>query len=81
MPRRARAALRARLRADAPGELYELAVAIGAPTSLEAIGMPADGIDEAARRVVIEAADNVRPPNTALIRQMLDDAFHGRKPA
>lgn len=66
---------------DAPGELYELAVAIGAPTSLEAIGMPADGIDAATRRVVTDAADNVRVPDEALIRQMLDDAYHGRKPA
>ncbi len=65
---------------QAPGALYDLAESIGAPTSLESIGMPADGLDEAARRVVIEAAANVRPPEEALIRQMLDDAFHGRKP-
>ncbi len=65
---------------DAPAALHELAHAIGAPTSLEAIGMPADGLDEAARRVVEEAAANVRPPDQASIRQMLDDAFHGRTP-
>ncbi len=65
---------------DAPAALHDLAHAIGAPTSLEAIGMPADGLDEAARRVVEEAAANVRPPDQASIRQMLDDAFHGRTP-
>jgi alcohol dehydrogenase class IV len=65
---------------DAPGALFDLAAAIGAPTSLEAIGMPADGLDEAARRVVAEAAGNVRPPETDGIRQMLDDAFRGRRP-
>lgn len=63
-----------------PTALYDLAVAIGAPTSLEAIGMPADGIDEATRRVVEEAAANVRPPEPDGIRHMLDDAFHGRVP-
>ena len=42
--------------------------------------MPADGLDEAARRVVAEAAGNVRPPELDGIRRMLDDAFHGRRP-
>ena len=66
---------------DAPRALFELAAAIGAPTSLESIGVPADGLDEAARRILIDAAANVRPPEEGSIRQMLDDAFHGRKPA
>ena len=66
---------------EAPEAIFELARSIGAPTSLEAIGMPADGIDAAARRVVEEAAANVRPPDEASIRQMLDDAYHGRRPA
>lgn len=68
-------------REQVPAALFDLAAAIGAPTSLEAIGMPADGIDEAARRIVVEASANVRPPVEASIRQMLDDAFHGRRPA
>ena len=63
-----------------PGAMFDLAAAIGAPTSLEAIGMPADGLDEAARRVVTEAAANVRPPEEEGIRQMLDDAYFGRRP-
>lgn len=66
---------------DPPGALFELAAAIGAPTSLDAIGMPADGIDEAARRVVADAAGNVRPPEQDGIRQLLEDAFAGRRPA
>jgi len=65
---------------DVPGTLFDLAAAIGAPTSLEEIGMPADGLDEATRRVVLEAAANVRPPGKDMIRQMLDNAFHGRRP-
>ena len=64
-----------------PAAIFGLARSIGAPTSLEAIGMPADGIDAAARRVVDEAAANVRPPDEASIQRMLDDAFHGRVPA
>ncbi len=66
--------------ADAPGALYDLAAAIGAPISLESIGMPSSGLDEAARRVAVEAAANVRPPDTQGIRRMLDDAFWGRRP-
>ncbi|MDE0605182.1 MAG: maleylacetate reductase [bacterium] len=63
-----------------PGAMFDLAAAIGAPTSLEAIGMPAEGLDEAARRVVTEAAANVRPPEEDGIRQMLDNAYFGRRP-
>ena len=66
--------------ADVPAAFFDLAAAIGAPTSLEALGMPAEGIDEATPRVVTEAAGNVRPPTTDGIRQMLDDAFCGRRP-
>ncbi len=65
---------------DAPGALHDLAADVGAPASLAALGMPEDGLDEAARRVVVEAAGNVRPPEPAGIRRMLDDAYHGRRP-
>lgn len=65
---------------EVPGAFFDLSVAIGAPTSLDAIGMPADGLDEAARRTVTAAADNVRPPALDGIRVMLDAAFHGRRP-
>jgi alcohol dehydrogenase class IV len=66
---------------DPAGALFDLSATIGAPTSLAAIGMPAGGLDEAARRVMVEAAGNVRPPEQGGIRQLLDDAFHGRRPA
>lgn len=65
---------------DAAAAMFDLALAIGAPTSLASIGMPEDGLDEAARRVVIDAAANVRAPEYDGIRSMLDDAFHGRRP-
>ena len=60
--------------------MFDLAATIGAPTDLASIGMPADGLDEAARRIVVDAAGNVRPPDFDSIRTMLDDAFHGRRP-
>jgi maleylacetate reductase len=65
---------------DAPGALHDLAAAVGAPASLAALGMPEDGLDQATRRVVAEAAGNVRPPEPDGIRRMLDDAYHGRRP-
>jgi maleylacetate reductase len=66
---------------DAPGALHDLAAAVEAPASLAAMGMPAEGLDEAARRVVVEAAANVRPPEPEGIRRMLEDAYSGRRPA
>ena len=66
--------------ADVPGALYDLAVAIGAPTSLAEIGMPADGIAEAAKRVVAEAAANVRPPDLPAIETFLSAAYEGTRP-
>jgi maleylacetate reductase len=65
---------------DPPGALYDLANAVGAPAGLAELGMPADGLDDAARRVVEEATGNVRKPEVAGIRRMLDDAYHGRRP-
>ncbi len=66
--------------ADVPGALFDLSVSIGAPTSLQAIGMPEDGIDEAARRIVVDAAHNVRETEFDGIRSMLIAAFRGDRP-
>jgi maleylacetate reductase len=65
---------------DPAAALYDLAASIDAPTSLAEIGMPAEGIDDAARRVVVAAATNVRPPELDGIRRMLDDAWRGQRP-
>ena len=65
----------------AAGLLYDLAIAVGAPTSLAAIGMPAAGLDEAAARAAAEiGAGNPRPVDAASIRALLDDAYAGRRP-
>ena len=69
---------------DAPGALFDLAAAVGAPTSLAAIGMPADGLDEATRLVVAEAAGQRaaagaggHPPDA---RRHVRGAAPGRRP-
>lgn len=65
---------------EVPGALHDLARSIDAPTSLREIGMPEDGIDEAARRTVEEAAANVRRPELDGVRAMLRAAFDGTRP-
>lgn len=67
--------------AEVPGALYDLAAEIGCPTSLAEIGMPADGIAEAARRVVEEAAAaNIVPPSEGAVVAMLSAAHEGERP-
>jgi maleylacetate reductase len=61
--------------------LHELAVQIGAPTSLAALGMPGGGIDEAADRAAAETGDsNPRPVDVAGLRRLLFAAQDGRAP-
>ncbi|HEY5664336.1 MAG TPA: maleylacetate reductase [Ilumatobacter sp.] len=66
---------------QAPRAVRDLAIAIGAPTGLGEIGMPADGIAAAAARIVTAAANNVRVPDVESIRAMLEDAHVGRPPS
>jgi maleylacetate reductase len=66
---------------NAAGTLYELAVAIGAPTSLEAIGMPYDGLDEAAERTAADTTVNPVPVTAGAVRSMLERAWRGERPA
>jgi maleylacetate reductase len=67
--------------ADAAQGLYDLAKKLGAPLSLAAIGMPEDGIERAAKLATENPYDNPRPVEYAGIRQLLEDAWHGRRPA
>jgi len=65
----------------APGAIFDLAAALGAPTTLRSIGMREKDLDAAA-----ELATSSPYPNPALVtrdgvRQLLDDAFYGRRPA
>jgi len=65
---------------EAAQGLYDLAVRIGAPVALKAIGMPADGLDRAARLATDNPYDNPRPIDYAGVRQLLDDAYRGTRP-
>jgi alcohol dehydrogenase class IV len=65
---------------DAAQGLYDLAQSIGAPVSLKDIGMPESGLDQAADLATQNPYYNPRPIERAAIRQLLDDAYHGRRP-
>ncbi|WP_407522814.1 maleylacetate reductase [Methylobacterium oryzisoli] len=72
---------RALAASEAAQGLFDLAAGLGAPTALSAIGMPRDGLDRAAEMAVAQPYWNPRPPEREAIRRLLDDAFHGRRPA
>ena len=67
--------------ADGPGGLYALEQAVGTPTALKDIGMPEDGLDQAAAEAMIDSYPNPRPLDRAAIRTLLDNAWHGRPPS
>ena len=66
---------------NAPRAIYDLIAAIGAPLALKDIGMPEDGLDRAADLAVQNPYYNPRAVTRDGIRRLLDDAFHGRRPA
>jgi alcohol dehydrogenase class IV len=65
---------------DAPRGLFDLAAALGAPTSLAAIGFREDDLDRAAGIAAREPYPNPRPIEHGAIRALLGDAFAGRRP-
>jgi maleylacetate reductase len=65
---------------DAAWGVFELARAHGAPTSLRAIGMPAQGLDEAAELAAQNPYPNPRPLERAALRGLLQRAFEGQAP-
>lgn len=71
---------RAMERNDAAGALFDLATAVGAKTALSDIGMPEDGIDKAAEIALQNPYFNPRPITQDGIRDLLTNAFHGRRP-
>lgn len=66
---------------DAPQGLWDLAKRLGVPLSLKEIGMPEDGLERAARLATQNAYDNPRPVEYAGVRRLLEDAYHGQRPA
>jgi len=66
---------------DAAQGLRALAVALALPTSLAEIGMPADGLDNAAEQALAAVgANNPRAVDVQSIRLLLGDAYAGRQP-
>jgi alcohol dehydrogenase class IV len=66
---------------DAAAGLFDLALSIGAPTSLAALGMREGDLAEAARLSADPPPWNPRPVEVDDVVSLLDDAFHGRRPA
>jgi len=66
---------------DAALGLFDLATSIGSPTSLEQLGMSEADLDVAAELVLDPLPWNPRSATVAEVRALLEDAFHGRRPA
>ncbi len=66
---------------EAAGGLYDLAKRLGAPLTLKELGMTEVGLDKAADIAVANPYPNPRALERAEIRQLLDNAYHGRRPA
>jgi alcohol dehydrogenase class IV len=60
------------------GAIFTLLQRLQLPTALSALGMPEDGLDEAAHRVWEATHDDPLVPDEATLRQMLDGAYFGR---
>lgn len=66
--------------ADAARALQDLAARHGAPTSLRALGMPAEGLDHAADLAVAMPYPNPRPLQRDALRALLQRAWEGALP-
>jgi alcohol dehydrogenase class IV len=65
---------------DAAQGIFDLIVKIGAPTSLQQIGMPADGIERAVELATQNQYPNPRPIEPGPIRELLERAYKGVRP-
>ena len=65
---------------DAPRALFDLASRLGAPLALKDIGMPADGLERAARLATERPYANPRPVDYAGVLELLHRAFDGVPP-
>ena len=66
--------------ASAASGLYDLSQSLGAPLTLQEIGMPESGLDQAADIAAANPYANPIPIERDAIRQLLDDAYYGKKP-
>src|SRR5215471_8274216 len=65
---------------DAPQSVYDLAAKLDAPIALKDIGMPADGLDRAAKLATENPYYNPRPVDYSGVRELLENAYYGRRP-
>jgi maleylacetate reductase len=65
---------------EAAQGVFELASRHGAPTSLRAIGMPAEGLDRAAELAAATPYPNPRSLDRTVLRALLQRAFDGESP-
>jgi alcohol dehydrogenase class IV len=65
----------------AAGGVFDLARRHGARSALKDIGMPAEGLERAAELAVTNAYPNPRPLERSAIRELLQRAFDGVRPA
>jgi alcohol dehydrogenase class IV len=65
---------------SAPGGLFDLTRETGAPVSLRELGMAEADLDRAADIAATDPYWNPRPIERDAIRQLLADAWHGRRP-
>ena len=66
---------------NAPQGLFDLSRSLGAPTSLRELGMPESGLDRVVELALANPYWNPRPLEAAPLRRLLEDAFHGHRPA
>ena len=65
---------------DAAQGIYDLSKKIGAAVALKDIGMPFDGLDRAADLATTNPYWNPRPIERAAIRELLENAYWGKRP-
>lgn len=65
---------------DAAIGLFDLARALGAPTSLAELGVEEDDLDDAAAMTVERGGYNPRPVELGWVRDLLGDAYAGMSP-
>ena len=65
---------------DAAQGIFDLAARVAPPVALKDIGMPADQLDRAAKLITEHPYYNPRPVEYGAIRQLLEDAYDGKRP-
>ena len=65
---------------DAAGAIFDLLTEIDAPSALKHIGMSESDLDEAAKLIITDPYFSPRPVEYEPVRELLDDAWQGRRP-